>query len=179
MSVPAEQPQTDQRQTDLREADQRSADQRSAGPGAVGAADREDDAPGPPSSRSRLGTLAVLVVIGVELALLGGFLTLSEPHLLGLPLPIGPAVGLLANGAFGLWTVRRVGRTAVAAPAFGWIVTVLFLSSTRPEGDLIITNDVKGLAFLLLGSLAWAGAAIAGRTDVPLNPIDQAAVRRA
>lgn len=134
---------------------------------------------GPPSRRARVATLAVLVVVGVELALIGGFLTLSEPHLLGIPLPLGPAVGLLGNAAAGLWVVRLMGRMAVAAPALGWIVTVLPLSATRPEGDLIITNDVRGLAFLLLGSLAWAGAAIVGRVTDPPGGRDQFAEPRA
>lgn len=117
----------------------------------------------PPSAGrvSRVATFLVLVVIGAELALFGGFLALAAPRLHGIPIPIGPLIGLVGNFAVGLWAVRLTGgRAAIGALTIGWVVCVIPLGTTRPAGDLVITNDVKGLAFLLLGSLAWAAAAV-------------------
>lgn len=117
----------------------------------------------PPSADrvSRVATFLVLVVVGVQLALFGGFLALATPRVLGLPIPVGPLIGLIGNFVVGLWAVRVTGsRAAIGALTIGWLVCVIPLGTTRPAGDLVITNDVKGLAFLLLGSLAWAVAAV-------------------
>jgi Family of unknown function (DUF6113) len=112
--------------------------------------------------RSRRATYAVLVAIGVELGLIGAFLSLQVLHVLGVAVPVGPVVGVGANLGTGLWAVRLTGnRTAVVAPAVGWLAVVLLLSSSRSEGDLVITNSGRGVAFLLLGVLAWAVAAAA------------------
>lgn len=110
---------------------------------------------------SRVATFLVLIAVGVELALFGGFLTPAAPRVLGIPIPIGPLIGLVGNFVVGLWAVRATGgRAAIGALTIGWLVCVIPLGTTRPAGDLVITNDVKGLAFLLLGSLAWAAAAV-------------------
>ena len=127
----------------------------------------------PPEPPARPGlrfavTLAVLLVVGVELSLLGGFLALTAPAVLGVTLPLGPLIGPAANVAAGVWAVRATGsRLALAALAAGWVVTALVLGMQRPEGDLVLPgSDVGGgrsYAFLLLGSLAWAVPAIVRR----------------
>lgn len=126
---------------------------------------------GRPSPLARVGTLAVLVVVGAELAFCGAFLVPSVPHVLGIAVPLGPAVGLLGNLAAGLWVVRVTGsKLAVGAPALGWLLCVVPLGARRPEGDLVLTNGGNALAFLLLGALAWVVAAMAGRAASPGPP---------
>lgn len=118
--------------------------------------------------RSRWATYAVLVAIGVELGLIGAFLSLQVWHLQGVAVPAGPVVAALANLLTGLWAVRITGnRSAGIAPALGWLGTVMLLSTSRSEGDLVVTNSGKGVAFLLVGALAWALAAVAAGRVAP------------
>lgn len=138
-------------------------DERTTQPSVTAAPSEPDHRP-----RSRavvVATALVLVVIGLELGYLGGFLTLSAPRVLGVSIPVGPLVGLLGNLAVGRWVVQATGvRATVVALAVGWLVAVVPLSTTRAEGDLVITNDGKGLAFLLLGALAWLVASLLVRS---------------
>lgn len=121
--------------------------------------------------RSRRATYVVLGFVGVELGLIGSFLSLQTLHLAGLAVPLGPVLAVLANLVTGLWAVRITGnRSAAAAPALGWLLTVLLLSSSRGEGDVVITNSGRGVAFLLLGALAWVAAAVGGRFVLPAQP---------
>ncbi len=114
--------------------------------------------------RSRRATYLVLGFIGVELGLIGAFLALEVLHLSAVAVPVGPVVAVIGNVATGLWAVRITGnRTAAAAPALGWLISVLLLSSSRGEGDVVITNSGRGVAFLLLGAAAWVAAAVGGR----------------
>lgn len=116
----------------------------------------QPDPPGP-GRAGFVATLAVLAVVGGELGLLGAFLALSAPRVLGVAVPLGPLVGVVGNLLVGRWVIRSTGlRAAVLAPALGWLAAVLPMSASRPEGDLVITNDPKGMAFILLGALAWA-----------------------
>ena len=143
--------------------------------GAAGSASEVSDGPrrrtrperfrGP---RSRRATYAVLTGIGIELGLIGAFLSFQVLHLNGVPVPIGPVVAVVANLAAGLFAIRITrNRTAVMAPALGWLGIVLLLSSSRAEGDLVITNTGRGVAFLFLGALAWLAAAAAARFGIP------------
>lgn len=114
--------------------------------------------------RSRRATYLVLGFIGVELGLIGAFLALQVLHLFGVAVPVGPVVAVVANVTTGLWAVRLTGnRSAAAAPAVGWLISVLLLSSSRSEGDIVITNSGRCVAFLLLGAAAWVVAAVIGR----------------
>lgn len=113
----------------------------------------------------------MLVLIGIQLGLIGAFLSVQVLHVGDVGLPIGPLVAVAANLFFGLWAAGITGnRSAGVAPAVGWLGTVLLLSTSRPEGDLVITNSGRGVAFLLLGALAWAAAAVGSRLVVPAQP---------
>ena len=106
-------------------------------------------------------TLLVLVVVGSELALIGAFLVPSEPRVVGVPLPLGPIVALVGNLVAGVWGARLTGTLlGTVAAAVGWFAVVLPLSAFRPEGDLVLATGGNALMFLLLGALAWAGAAV-------------------
>lgn len=122
--------------------------------------------------RSRRAAYVVLGFVGVELGLIGAFLSLQSLHLAGLTVPVGPVLAVTANLLAGLWAVRITGnRSAAAAPALGWLLSVLLLSSSRGEGDVVITNSGEGVAFLLLGALAWVAAAVGARFVLPSQPI--------
>ena len=116
----------------------------------------------------RYGTYLALVVIGIEMGMLGAFLSVAGLHVAHLTVPIGPPLAVVTNVAAGLWAARLTGsRGAVAAPALGWLGSVLFLSMSRAEGDVVVTNTGRGVAFLVLGALAWVVAAAASRWVVP------------
>lgn len=143
-------------------------------PGAAGEPPIGDESARPErftGPRSRRATYALLVFIGIELGLIGSFLSLQVLHLAGVAVPVGPVVAVVANLATGVWAVRITrNRAAAAAPGLGWLATVLLLSTSRGEGDLVITNSGKGVAFLLLGALAWALAGAGGRIALRAQP---------
>jgi hypothetical protein len=56
-----------------------------------------------------------------------------------------------------LGTEMTGSRLGAIAFGVGWMVAVLPLGAKRPEGDLIVTGDTKGYAFLLAGLLAAVG----------------------
>lgn len=83
---------------------------------------------------------------------------------LGQLLSVGLLVALVANPALslaGLWTAGT--RLAAFAPLAGWLPVVLFLASSRPSGSVVLTSDLRSVAFLLLGALAFTAVAALGR----------------
>ncbi|WP_330459642.1 DUF6113 family protein [Streptomyces sp. NBC_00820] len=64
----------------------------------------------------------------------------------GLLLALAGAAGLFLGGAYALG-----GRGGAVAPVIGWIVTVLVLISTRPEGDYLFGSGGSSYLFLLGG----------------------------
>jgi hypothetical protein len=66
--------------------------------------------------------------------------------------PLGLVVSLLAEGsvvvAAGIHTRSRIGA---GLPAGAWVVTALLGAIERPEGDVVITADGLGYAYLLGG----------------------------
>lgn len=133
-------------------------------------------APTGPSSEERKdpwwvtpATYLVLVGLGAVLGCIGAFLV---PLHLGrhvVPLSVALAgVGNFAAGRYG--AAATASRGGAAMPALGWLGVVSVLGSARPEGDVVVTGDAVGLAFLAVGALAalaavgWApGRASPGR----------------
>jgi hypothetical protein len=66
--------------------------------------------------------------------------------------PIGLLVGLLAEAsvvvAAGVGTRSRMGA---GLPALGWVISALLGANPRPEGDVLISADGLGYAYLLGG----------------------------
>ena len=97
------------------------------------------------------GAYGVLAVGGAVLGLLGSFY-----HAVGVgPLPVLAIAFALLN--FG--TLRLAGwamgtRLGAVIPGLGWLLVVIFLSSKRPEGDLVISASAAGYVFLLGGAIA-------------------------
>ncbi|MFI8229354.1 DUF6113 family protein [Streptomyces sp. NPDC085900] len=68
----------------------------------------------------------------------------------GLLLALAGEAGLCLGGG---WAVR--GRGGAVAPAAGWIVAVILLTATRPEGDFLFGAG-GGSYLFLLGGMAVA-----------------------
>jgi hypothetical protein len=100
-----------------------------------------------------IALLAGGAVGGVALAVGGAFLI---PVSYG-PLSAGNAVALLGVGPF-CHSVGRSARSTLAGtvPALAWLVVTMALASRRPEGDLVVTGEAFGMAFLLLGTVSAA-----------------------
>nr|WP_153457567.1 DUF6113 family protein [Streptomyces smaragdinus] len=92
--------------------------------------------------------MAGLVVLGV-LAGAGGTLMQAAWF------PGGLVLAVLAIGALCLGGVRLTGtRGGGFAPAGGWMLAVLLLLSTRPEGDYLLGAGGGSYLFLLGGIFA-------------------------
>jgi hypothetical protein len=98
------------------------------------------------------GGLAVTgAVVGMLLAIVGAFLIPAGAY------SLGDFLALVTIGPF----CHAVGRAARAVwvgvvPGLAWLTTSMLLAAKRPEGDLVIAGDVKGIAFLLLGTVSAA-----------------------
>ncbi|HEU0041524.1 MAG TPA: DUF6113 family protein [Jiangellaceae bacterium] len=72
----------------------------------------------------------------------------------GVVLALGAMVGLMTLAR--RWSGSRVG---MAVTALMWLVPVVVLAQTRPEGDMVIAADARGLVFLF-GSVLCAGVGL-------------------
>lgn len=101
------------------------------------------------------GLLAFL--LAVELAVLECFLL---PSYLGpVPVPLSIPAAVAVNVALPLVALRLTGSRVVALlPVVAWLAVVVVAAVPRPEGDLIVSGTLRGLAFLLLGAMAGAYA---------------------
>ena len=92
-------------------------------------------------------------VAGVVVAVVGAFFV---PASYG-PLSLGDAIALLAVGPL----CHFVGRAAMSTwvgtlPGVTWLVVTMALATRRTEGDLVVTGEAFGMAFLLLGTISAA-----------------------
>jgi hypothetical protein len=119
---------------------------------------------------SRTGTAAayaLVMVLTVELAVWGSFLTAARPF--GQPLPVAAVVALVGNVGVGVAGARVLGRrTGAVLPGVVWLAIALVLGTSRTEGDLVVTSGLRGLAFLFVGTLA--AAAVIGVTGARATP---------
>jgi hypothetical protein len=120
--------------------------------------------------RSRVAVVAsyaLVLVLSVELALWGAFLVAARPF--GTPLPVAAMVAAGGNIGLGLVGARVLGRRAGAAgPGLLWLVIALTLGSRTAEGDVVVTGGLRGLAFLMVGTIA--AAAVVGMTGQARAP---------
>ena len=79
--------------------------------------------------------------------------------MIGIPVPVGVLIAIVGNLAVGIVGGRGVrSRVVPAVTGFVWLVVAVVLGSRRPEGDLIVTGQTPGVAFLFLGAIAAAVA---------------------
>jgi hypothetical protein len=93
---------------------------------------------------------AMLVMLGLMIGVLGGF-----QHSWYLrPVPVSAIVWVAALAVVCYGAGRMMGgKLAALAPAAGWLMLTLIWLGGRPEGDMIIANDLSGYVYLY-GSLA-------------------------
>lgn len=97
--------------------------------------------------------LVLLVALAAVAGAVAGFVHRTTVDVLGAAVPVGMLSALAA--LIGLTLLARLvgrSRTAVALVGAAFAVPVLVLSQFRPEGDLVIAEDVWGLT--LLGAAA-------------------------
>jgi hypothetical protein len=86
----------------------------------------------------------------------------------GLLLALAGAAGLFVGGARVMGT-----RAGAVAPAAGWVVSVILLTASRPEGDFLFGAGVGSYLFLL-GGMA---VAVICATLAPGRPAGSSGVR--
>ena len=103
---------------------------------------------------ARSAAYALVLVLALLTALWGAFLVPLRVG--GVPVPAAVLVACVANVALGTAGGRLYGRLGAAVPGLLWFAVVAVLQGRRPEGDLVVTGSLTGLAFLLLGSICAA-----------------------
>jgi hypothetical protein len=100
-------------------------------------------------SAARIAACLGLFVLGAVTGLAGA---LVQPGWFpgGLLLALAGAAGLFLGGARALGS-----RAGAAAPAAGWMITVILLTTSRPEGDFLFGAG-SGSYLFLLGGMALA-----------------------
>ncbi|MFE3164678.1 DUF6113 family protein [Streptomyces sp. NPDC059224] len=100
-------------------------------------------------SAGRIAALLGLIVLGVAVGAAG---TLVQAAWFpgGLLLALAGAAGLFVGGSRALDS-----RSGAVAPAFGWVVAVILLTVSRPEGDFLFGAG-GGSYLFLLGGMALA-----------------------
>ncbi|MFJ4710822.1 DUF6113 family protein [Streptomyces sp. NPDC088785] len=112
----------------------------------------------------RAARIAALVGLGVLGALVGAAGALVQ----GGWFPGGLLLALLgAAGAFHGGARLTGGRAGAVAPAAGWLVAVMLLTTSRPEGDFLFGAGLGSYLFLLGG---MAVAVICATIGLPGQP---------
>ncbi|MBO1337021.1 DUF6113 family protein [Streptomyces sp. VRA16 Mangrove soil] len=117
-------------------------------------------------SAGRAAVLLALFVLGVLVGAAGA-LVQGGWFPGGLLLALVAAAGAFRGGA---WLTR--GRAGAVAPAAGWLVAVLLLTASRPEGDFLFGAGLGSYLFLLGG---MAVAVICATLGLPRQPPASAA----
>ncbi|MFJ2028916.1 DUF6113 family protein [Streptosporangium sp. NPDC087985] len=116
----------------------------------------------PPAAVVGVAAYAMLGLLGLVMGVVGGF-----QHSWYLwPVPIS-AIGwlvLLFAACYGAGRAMR-GRLAALAPGAGWIAITLIWLGGRPEGDLIIANDLSGYVYLYGGLIAVLAGVLLSPSD--------------
>uniref|UniRef100_A0AAU2V2K4 DUF6113 family protein n=1 Tax=Streptomyces sp. NBC_00003 TaxID=2903608 RepID=A0AAU2V2K4_9ACTN len=113
---------------------------------------------------ARIALYLLLVVLGALVGVAGALVqTAWFPG--GLALSLAGAVGLFYSG-----TQLMGGRGGVGAPAAGWLVAVILLTASRPEGDFVFGAGAGSYVFLLGGMVAAVICATIGGFQQPGAP---------
>lgn len=116
--------------------------------------------PGPGRWAAYAGLFLLGAVVGVA-----GALVQAGWFPLGLLLALGGAAGAFGGGA-------KLMRTKVGAmaPAAGWLLAVMLLTSARAEGDFVFGAAISSYVFLLGGMLV---ALLCATISLPAPPVRQ------
>lgn len=113
----------------------------------------------------RRSTLALaylsLVVAGFAVGVAGSFVQAVSIRLGPIPVPLGLAGMLAATGSVffaGAWLDSR--PIGVLLPVLAWMVGVFPFTIERPEGDLVLSGDLRSYGYVLLGAVLAVIAAL-------------------
>lgn len=110
----------------------------------------------PTEQLSRAATYGLVLLLTVLLAVWGAFLVPLRVHGVRAPLGVLLALATVPLGRAGATVLGR--RAGAVVPTLLWLTVAALLASQRREGDLVVTGDLSGLAFLLVGVLGGAFA---------------------
>jgi hypothetical protein len=100
------------------------------------------------SQPARLAGYVLLAVLGVAVGVAGALIQAAwEPG--GLLLALAGCAALFYGG--GRLTGTRLGTVI---PAAVWLVSVILLSGSRPEGDFLLAAGIGPYIYLLVGALS-------------------------
>ncbi|MEV0223267.1 DUF6113 family protein [Streptomyces sp. NPDC050704] len=112
-------------------------------------------------SAGRIAVHLGLFVLGAVVGVAGGLVQAGWfPG--GLLLALAGAAGLFLGGA-----QATGGRAGAVAPAAGWMVAVILLTASRPEGDFLFAAGAGSYLFLLGGMAVAVMCATLGRGRQP------------
>ncbi|HEX6471341.1 MAG TPA: DUF6113 family protein [Streptosporangiaceae bacterium] len=97
------------------------------------------------------GAYGALAVGGAMLGVAGSFYQGIDAGPVPLLAIVFAALNLIGFRLSG-WAMGT--RLGAVAPTVGWLVVVIFMSSRRPEGDLVISGSAAGYIYLLGGTVA-------------------------
>jgi hypothetical protein len=111
---------------------------------------------------TRLLGHVLLGILGVLVACAGSLVQAAWAPL-GLLLSLSGAAALFWGGA-----LATRGKLGAVVPAATWALTVLILTTTRPEGDFLFAAGAGSYLFLFGGMLAAGLCAALAPTDRPM-----------
>ncbi|MEV7013868.1 DUF6113 family protein [Streptosporangium sp. NPDC051022] len=94
---------------------------------------------------------AVLVVLGLVMGVVGAFQ--HSWYVWPVPVSAMGCVLVLFAVCYGAGRAMK-GKLAALAPAVGWLVITMLWLTDRPEGDVVIANDLSGYVYLYGGLAA-------------------------
>ncbi|MGX2994727.1 DUF6113 family protein [Streptomyces sp. JNUCC 64] len=115
---------------------------------------------GPPPP-GRIGAYVLLFALGLVIGAAGA-LVQGGWFPGGLLLALVGTGGLFLGGAFAVGT-----RAGAIAPAAGWLVAVIVLTTSRPEGDFLFATGTGSYVYLLGGIAVAVMCATLGRVVQP------------
>ncbi|AIS00346.1 DUF6113 family protein [Streptomyces glaucescens] len=120
-----------------------------------------------PLTRPSPGRIAAFLGLFLLGALVGGAGALVQAAWFpgGLLLALAGAAGLFLGGAR-----ATGGRGGAIAPATGWMIAVVLLTASRPEGDFVFAADIGSYLFLLGGMAVAVICATLGLARQPGSP---------
>jgi hypothetical protein len=120
-----------------------------------------------PLTRPSAGRIAAYLGLFLLGAVVGGAGALVQSGWFpgGLLLALAGAAGAFLGGAR-----ATGGRGGALAPAAGWMITVVLLTTSRPEGDFVFAAGVGSYLFLLGGMAVAVICATLGAVRQPGGP---------
>ncbi|NGO77687.1 hypothetical protein G6045_18775 [Streptomyces sp. YC504] len=110
----------------------------------------------------------VRVLVHVLLVVLGALVGVAGALLQSAWFPAGLLLALLGAAGVFYGGARALGaRSGAFAPGAGWVLTVLFLTTTRPEGDFVFGTGASSYLYLLGGMAVAVMSATLGAPSQP------------